>query len=86
MKALLIHLNGQRFCLAGLPNGGVEASIGLTEEETNGRYSMAVYGVELPTERVSLWPSTALEIGDEVKITVVEVEAADPPEAVPRQS
>jgi hypothetical protein len=80
MKALLIHINGQRLCLAGVPNGGIEASVGLTREQADGPYSIAVYGVDIETEQVSLWPSASLEVGDEVRIAVVEVDEADPPE------
>lgn len=80
MKALLIHINGQRLCLAGVENGGIEASVGLTKEHADGPYSIAVHGVNLETEQVSVWPSASLEVGDEVRIVVVEVDGADPPE------
>lgn len=63
-----------------MPVGGVEVSIGLTRDQSDGRYSIAVYGCDLATEKVSVWPSADLNVGDEVKIVLVEVNEVDSPE------
>ena len=80
MKALLIQLNSQRHCLAGLPNGGIEVSVGWAKKQSDSPYHISVYGVDLETEQVSLWPDAILQVGDEVKIVVVDVDHADQPE------
>ena len=78
MKALMIHLNGKKLCLAGIASG-VQASIGPLGEDAS-EYSMDVYGCDLLTRNVFLWPGAKLETGDQVTIALVEVDEADPPE------
>ena len=80
MQALLIQLNGRRHCLAGLPNGGISALVGWSGEQSAGPYHIAVYGCDLATNEVALWPAADLQVGDEVTISVVEVDCSDPPE------
>jgi hypothetical protein len=63
-----------------MASGGVEASVGLTKDQADGSYALSVYGVDIETEQVSLWPFASLEVGDEVRIVVVEVDHADQPE------
>jgi hypothetical protein len=80
MKALYVQINSHKHCLAGVPNGGVEVSIGPTQEKADSPYLVSVYGVDANTKQVALWPSARVSVGDEIKIVVVEVDDADPPD------
>ena len=79
MKALFVQINGKKHCLAGMPNGGLELSIGLTREQANGPYGLAVYGCDLTTEQVSHWPIASLNVGDEIRIALLDADEVDPP-------
>ena len=77
MKALLIEINGQAHCLAGVENGYVYAMLGICTREAGG---LTVYGKDEETAVNSVWPGRELSDGDTVTIRIVETDVVSPPE------
>ncbi len=50
-----------------------------SKEDPKGPYILAVYGIDLKTEEVSIWPCARLRVGDEVRIKIVETDQATEP-------
>ena len=75
---MLVEVNGKRVCLASLAGKG--------EVHTNVRWScnndhegmlLTVMGID--GRESAIWPTPPIEVGDEVKVKIVETANADPP-------
>ena len=84
MKALLVELNGRRLCLAGIADEStLFATAMYLSREGSELLSLNVHGVREVDKDTAIWPiderPRPVNVGDEVKITVVDVEKVDTP-------
>lgn len=82
MRAFKIYLNGKNLCLAGIGSDGVMSMI--VNWVGGGRgpadLFLEVGGLDSPTqEHVSWVRQKALQIGDEIRVKIVDAEAVDAP-------
>jgi hypothetical protein len=80
MKALSIQVNGQHHCTVGLPNGGVAANVSWSHDQSGGPYFLSLMGVDPLTGQIAVWPAAELQVGDEVRVAIVDTEEVDEPE------
>jgi len=81
MRAFEVHLNGEKLCLAGVGKGILAITVNWVarprrSDEIGG---LAVGGLIDATGRHVEWTNRRLQIGDEVRIKVVEKDAVDRP-------
>lgn len=81
MRAFEIHLNGRKLCLAGIEQGilGITVNWVARTRQSAEIGGIAVGGLVSPTERRVEWMNRKLHFGDELRIKIVEVDAADKP-------
>jgi hypothetical protein len=81
MRALEVHLNGKRLCLAGIGDDGVlTASVVSVTGRDRADQVLEVGGLVGPTdENVSWTKGKALRLGDRIQIKLVEASAVDKP-------
>jgi hypothetical protein len=78
MKAMLVEVNGKRVCLAALTGkGNVHASMRWMREDDLDVAILSVLGID--AGEGAIWPIPPIDVGDEVRIKVVETEKGDPP-------
>jgi len=75
MKAIEIHINGVRKCVAGTEYDSVCAALAAAE----GTYMLTLFGKSPEAEESSFWLAEPIFLDDEITIRLVEVEASDPP-------
>ena len=79
MKAFLVSLNGTRVCLAGLNDASV---MGMALDTTPQRgLKLNVGGLDAKTNEFVRWDTPQVNVGDELTIKIVEVDAVDPESA-----
>jgi hypothetical protein len=84
MKAFLVHVNGERVCLAGVDDGVLSAIVDwvggttLDRKPRTEQFKMTVGGLESKSREHLLWDSRKLQVGDSVTITIVETDSVDP--------
>jgi hypothetical protein len=80
MKALLITVNGQRICLAGIEGPGVLATnVTWVSRLDHEGFSFAVSRLGRDGVRAD-WDVPTIAVGDTVTITISEVAEFDPPQ------
>jgi hypothetical protein len=82
MKALQVHLNGRKLCVAGLNEQGVLTAI-VSYASVHGEdlLSLSVGGLISSKEEHVRWVEGGkLRTGDEIQVKVIEVEYADSPQ------
>ncbi len=83
MRAFKVYLNGKRLCLAGIGDDGVLTAI--TNWVAGGRYKAAdlfleVGGLVSPTREHVKWvKQKPLQLGDEIRVEIVEAVSVDEP-------
>jgi len=85
MKAFLVHINGQRVCLAGVGDNGVMGVAtdwvggrALDGTPPTGRLGLTVGGLNSVTREHLHWQTPQLQVGDTITIQIVEAETVDP--------
>ncbi len=79
MNALLVFVNGERICVAGIEYGVVGTHVGWTGSDKYGKFSLRVGGLDGRTVERVRWLVPNVGVGDEITIRIVEVDKADPP-------
>ena len=78
MKAMLVEVNGRRVCLASLAGKGeVHTNVRWLRKDDHEGMLLTVMGID--GREAAIWPTSPIEIGDEVRIKIVETEKADSP-------
>jgi hypothetical protein len=84
MKALLVHVNGKRLCLAGVGDNGVIGSavswVGgpkTNESLSAERIYFDVGGIDSTASERVRWEVPPLGVGDSITITIVETDSVD---------
>ena len=92
MIAFHVHLNGKKVCTAGVPDTGVlsahvtwvrrtgEHTLSKRADGVEEELTMDVGGLITPTDEYVRWAdSRAVQVGDEVRIKIVEADRVDRP-------
>jgi hypothetical protein len=79
MRAFEVHVNGERLCLAGVGEDGVLTAIVDYAGRDKERLHLHVGGLLIPEEQHVKWQDRYLNVGDEVRIRIVESVKVDVP-------
>jgi hypothetical protein len=89
MRAFEIYLNGKKLCVAGMELGELLFSIGCCENKNGcGDIGLGVTGAMFKNQ-ILRWEQRTLQIGDHVRIKIVETDSVDVPKVLqpaPRDS
>jgi hypothetical protein len=88
MRAFEIHLNGKKLCLAGLRKGIVAVNLKWVAraKRTDEIGGISVSGLIEETNQHITWSMQQLDVGDELRIKLVEKSAVDKPRKVKRKA
>jgi|SRR5579862_2013789 len=82
MRALEIHLNGKRLCVAGTEQGTLFFSIACMENaQGRGEVGLGITGLS-PTNETVRWEQRALRMNDQIQVKIVETQTVDRPEVL----
>ena len=81
MRAFEISMNGKKLCVAGIGDDGVLSAImNWVGKGGRGDLFLEVGGMITPSNQHVSWiPQKPLQVGDEIRIRVVEVDLVDEP-------
>lgn len=92
MIAFNVYLNGKKVCIAGVADTGVlsahvtwvrrtgEHTLSMQSDGVEEELTMDVGGLITPTDEYVRWADRrAVQVGDEIRIKIVEAERVDPP-------
>jgi hypothetical protein len=78
VKSLLVEINGKRHCIAGLESGNFGATVSWDQDSPDTPGFLSIIGLS-QDRQTAIWPAAILRLDDEVRIRIVDTDAADPP-------
>ena len=79
MRAFEIYVNGERVCLAGVTDRSVLTTIIDYSGRDREPLHLHVGGLLIPQEEHVRWQDRDLDVGDEIRVRIVETDEVDPP-------
>ena len=79
MRAFKVHVNGERLCLAGVGHDGVLTAIVDYVGRDRERLHLHVGGLLIPENQHVRWQDVHLNVGDEIRIRIIESDKVDIP-------
>jgi hypothetical protein len=76
VRALRIYINGEQFLVAGNTTIGISAYVGCAANSET--HHLMIVGPSDDAD-TPIWPSAELQLGDEVRIEIIETDEVDRP-------